>query len=619
MFPCTPKHSVAAAGFFEIGASLRIALSQPADRTPVWCLIEDLRAYSCTARASLGAEDPDVVLLIARNIKAPEGYRLTITPQQIRVEGATAAGCYYGVQTLRAYIRLHGRRLPAVVIEDYPDFARRGIYFDCSRGKVPTLHTLRALIEQCAQWKLNEVQLYIENVFTFTCHPEIGQGYSPFTPTDIQQLQSFAHKHHVQFVPSLASLGHVEKILMIPGYEDLGELPGFRDLPGGTTLNPLDPRSLALMTDLYEEFLPLFTSTEFNACGDEPWELGRGRSKAVAEAQGVGRVYLDFICKLRALSVRHGKRFNLWGDIVLKHPEVIPDIPDDLVILNWEYEPDGPRIARTHEIVDAGHPVVCCPGTNGWQSFGTRLRTSLRNIHRFAQVAREQSCEGFLNTDWGDTGHRNPLGVSLPSMAYGAACAWNGTAAPDPEDDIFLQQYAHHVMGDPDGTLVPVIKTVGDDRFGHWAYHTLFERITDAEPVGADFARGRKAIDDAPCTTDEAQTLQEQATALMHAFPAAPAALDHNAQPLAAMAWDEYQLANRLNLAAARRLQLARRQRTSKTVTTAEWRQHQDELAEIRTEFVRLWERGNRPSRLCDNLVGFDALHAELQTLIQQP
>jgi hypothetical protein len=54
----------------------------------------------------------------------------------------------------------------------------------------------------------------------------------------------------VRFVPSLTSLGHFEKILMIPRYASLGELPGFRDLPGGTTLCPSDRGALRLVAEM---------------------------------------------------------------------------------------------------------------------------------------------------------------------------------------------------------------------------------------------------------------------------------------------------------------------------------------------------------------------------------
>src|SRR5690606_11110804 len=175
-----------------------------------------------------------------------------------------------------------------------------------------------------------------------------------------------------------------------------------------------------------EELAPLFDAEDFNVCCDETWELGKGRSRQEAERIGTGRLYLNYLRKLHALCRRHGKRMNAWADIVLKHPDLLSDAPKDMVLLNWEYEADGPLIPRTKEIADAGLPFVVCPGTSGWQTHGTRLTNALTNIRQFAQTGRHLGAMGLINTDWGDFGHRNTLGVSLPAMAYAAGQAWHG-------------------------------------------------------------------------------------------------------------------------------------------------------------------------------------------------
>jgi len=215
----------------------------------------------------------------------------------------------------------------------------------------------------------------------------------------------------------------MEKILALPKYRHLGELPGYNGHPGGTTLYPSDPGSIKLISRMYKEFLPLFQAEDFNICGDEPWELGKGRSKRQAKKLGVGKVYLNFILKIHKLCQKYGKRMNMWADIVLTHPEIIPAIPKDIVMLNWDYYPEGKWMRRTNEIVDAGLSVVCCPGTHGWQSHGSRMKHAINNVARFSRIARKYAAEGLLNTDWGDFGHRNTLGVSLHGFAHGAACA----------------------------------------------------------------------------------------------------------------------------------------------------------------------------------------------------
>ena len=57
--------------------------------------------------------------------------------------------------------------------------AYRGLMLDVSRGKVPTLATLLALVDGLAAHKYNQLQLYIEHTFDFPSHPDIGAGTDP--------------------------------------------------------------------------------------------------------------------------------------------------------------------------------------------------------------------------------------------------------------------------------------------------------------------------------------------------------------------------------------------------------------------------------------------------------
>ena len=387
-----------------------------------------------------------------------EAYRLIISREGIEIRASTDAGAYYAVQTLRELVAIYGKVLPVCRIEDEPDFRRRGVYLDCSRGKVPKLNTLKELAAWLSRWKINELQLYVENVFTFKKHPEIGRGYSPFTPEEILSLQEHCKKHHIRLVGSLASFGHFEKILSLPRYRHLGEKPGFRGFPGGTTLCPIDPGSIKLIAELYGEFMPLFEAEDFNVCCDETWELGKGRSEKKANRIGVGQVYLDFLLKIHRLCEKHGKRMNAWADIVLNHPELLGKLPRDMVLLNWEYEQDGTNISRTKEIADSGLPLMVCPGTSSWLTHGTRLPNSMGNVTNFAAQGRKYHAEGLLNTDWGDNGHRNFLGVSLHSFAHGAANAWNGRAV---DNDRFTENFCYHAFGQRDSRMAEAIRLLG--------------------------------------------------------------------------------------------------------------------------------------------------------------
>jgi len=206
-------------GAYRLPKRMLLASSHSSDRLPLKQLAGDLTKLGVDARVRIAKRRPaeaDVYCLRTKKVKKPEDYEITVGPGGVEIRAFWAPGSYYGIQTLRDLLAIHGRTLPAQAIEDQPDFRRRGVYYDCSRGKVPTVKTVCQLVERLAHWKINELQLYIENVFQYTKHPAIGVGFSPFSAKDILRIQAHAKAHHVKLVGSLTSFGHMEKILRLP-------------------------------------------------------------------------------------------------------------------------------------------------------------------------------------------------------------------------------------------------------------------------------------------------------------------------------------------------------------------------------------------------------------------
>jgi len=601
-------------GKLTLRGKVTLASMLDVDELPLTQLKDELKAVGVSARLCMGAPHATVRVRRDRSL-GPEAYRLVIDKTGVEIVSATNAGAYYGIQTLRDLIRLHGRDLPCCRIDDSPTFARRAVYHDCARGKVPKVETVKQLIEWLAHWKINELQLYIENAFTFAKHPDIGKGYSPYKPADILAMQEHAQKHHVRFVPSLTSFGHFGRILMLPKYKHLAELPGSRGMPGGTTLCPGDPGSIQLLSDMYEEFLPLFEAEDFNPCGDEPWELGRGRSKRRAARVGVGRVYLDFILKIRDLCHRHGKRMNMWGDIVMKRPEILPDIPKDIVMLNWDYGTSGNRIFRTHELRDLGLAFVCCPGTSNWVSHGSRLKTALANVSLFAKAARENGAEGFMNTDWGGLGHRNFLGTSLCSLAHGAAHAW---CSENVNDARHVRRFCHLVFGDPDGAMAKALTRLGEHPLGgiNQSYTALLESLVEARPLTSSIhvfggLRIENIIAIDRLKTTPAKTARRIEALRSIRWPKPTRQLN----PFASLAVQEYRIATMMDEIGYEHTGLARDLRKGRPVAPKALRRHAERLDECAGHFERLWRARNRPSRLVDNLALFRAGAKEARKL----
>jgi hypothetical protein len=421
-------------------------------------------------------ETPHVVLrLDADDAVYVQGYRLTITPDRVTITGADEAGLFYGVITLGQLIALYGDEtgvtLPALKIMDWPDFPNRGVMLDVSRDRVPTMATLYELVDMLASWKLNQVQLYMEHTFAYRGHEVVWRDASPFTGEEMMALDAYCRDRFVELVPNQNSFGHMHRWLKHDDYRNLAECPEGCELwPGHSgepfSLCPTDPGSIALLEDLYDQLLPHFTSDLFNVGLDETFDLGKGRSADLCEAQGTERVYLDFLLKIHDLVRARGRTMQFWGDIILHEPDLIPELPQDAVAMEWGYEATHPFAEHGKHFAEAGLRFYVCPGTSSWNTIAGRTANALGNIENAAKNGKASGAVGLLNTDWGDNGHLQPLPVSYLGYMAGAAAGWNAATAWDEVDlpamlDLFAFQDEAGVMGKVAYDLGNVYRLVG--------------------------------------------------------------------------------------------------------------------------------------------------------------
>lgn len=380
---------------------------------------------------------------------ARDAYRLEIKPQGIEISAPSPDGLRYGLQTLCQLATKQGL-VPALQILDQPDFRDRGIMLDVSRGKVPTRETLERLVDFCSRLRLNVLMLYIEHTFDFRAHPEIGAGSSPLDAETILALDAYAAERGIELIPCLQSLGHMEHILSLDRYAKLAESERL------WSLTPSRVETYQFLGELYDEFLPLFRSRRFNANCDEPFDLGRGQSAERAPRKTPGRLFADHVSQLERLAGRHEKQLMIWADFALKHPEEIDRIGRDVVLMDWWYEAnfDFDRIRRLRRL---GFEVWACPGTSSWNCLFPRVENSCENISRWADAGRRHGATGILNTDWGDFGHYNALGVSFHSYAWGAQQAWSGEV----DAKSFDRAFARHVFDEKSPRIAKIYRRLG--------------------------------------------------------------------------------------------------------------------------------------------------------------
>ena len=374
------------------------------------------------------------------DLPTDESYRLRTGRNGIAIQAATPTGVFRAASTLRQWLALRGRpaaagfEAPAVEIEDRPDFPIRGAMLDVSRNRVPRLEYLERLVDRLADWKINHLQLYVEHTYAYADHEEVWRNASPFTAPEIRKLDACCRERFIELTPNQNSFGHFHRWLIHDRYRPLAEVPeGFQHPfsidPEPFSLCATDPRVLELLTDLYDELLPHFGSRRFNVGLDETFDLGRGRSAEACEERGKPAVYLDFLRQVHDLVTERGRQMLFWGDIILEHPEVIDQVPEDAVALCWGYDANHPFEDQCARLAASGREFWVCPGTSSWHSFGGRLQNAVGNLALAATAGSAAGAQGYLITDWGDHGHLQPPAIAELPLSIGAGFAWSVEAA----------------------------------------------------------------------------------------------------------------------------------------------------------------------------------------------
>lgn len=438
-----PKQVTGGEGSFSLGRNARVTLADPKSAEDRFAAEEFIADVKSTAGVSLSISKsrsrreiivgridlPAIAQLLKRAgaevpaSLADEGYVISAGADNVVVAGKTAVGTFYGLQTLKQLVRGEGATalIPAVKIVDWPTMRWRGVSDDISRGPVPTVDYIKRQIRTEAYFKLNMHSFYMEHTFRSELHPLIGPEGGSLTPAEIRELVAYARKYHVELVPEQQTFGHLHKALRLEKYASLAETPY------GDVLSPQQPGSYQLIADWYNELDDLFPGQFFHIGEDETFELGEGQSREAAKAKGVGAVYFEHLNRVRDLLKPHNRRLMFWGDIALNHPDLIGNIPKDMIVMNWQYAARDDFNASIKPFKDAGLEQFVCPGAHTWNQIFPNLEAATKNITNFVRDGQRAGATGMMNTTWDDDGE-SLFEMAWYPIALGAAASWQSGA-----------------------------------------------------------------------------------------------------------------------------------------------------------------------------------------------
>jgi len=384
-------------GFFVFGPSTTVVL-EPGDSGTRW-----VGEYLCTllsnsvgrtvplhTAAGGGTRNAIRLSLSAPATLGPEGYEVIVSPQTIRISAGTAAGLFYGVQTLRQMLPPEiespapvkkRMEVPCVSIRDNPRFSWRGLMLDCSRTFLTPAY-VKNTIDHMALYKLNVLHLHLTDDqgwrLEIKSYPKLttvgarfadryGDGGGYYSQQEMRDLITYAKERNITVVAEIEMPGH--SMAALAAYPELAcDLPARQPFEvhlfweGTQGFSPPlcagNERVFEMFGEILSEVMELFPSEFIHVGGDEvpkdSWsKCPRCQARIKEEGlKDVEELQSYFTRRIEKIVAAKGRRLIGWDEIIQG------GLAQGATVMSWRGTEGGVTAANLR------HDVVMTPNGN---------------------------------------------------------------------------------------------------------------------------------------------------------------------------------------------------------------------------------------------------------------
>jgi hexosaminidase len=353
----------------------------------------ELSAGIKTAVTATLPEKDAIILATGLQNDNPEAFRISITEQEIRIEGTTEAAVFLGLQTLRKSIPVGNFAqvsFTPAVINDAPRFGYRGAMLDVARHFQPT-EFIKKYIDLLAlhqmntfHWHLTDDQGWRIEIDAYPKLTEIGSmrketvigrnsgeydgiphgGY--YTKEELREIVTYAEERYITIIPEVDLPGHM--LAALAAYPELGCTGGPYEVSRewgvfDDVLCPGKEETFTFLEAVLTEVMEIFPSKYIHIGGDESpktrWEECPDCQARIKELglkdsdKHTAEHYLQsyVTARMEKFLNEHGRSIIGWDEIL--EGELAPNA----TVMSWRGMGGGIEAAQL------GHDVIMTPTT----------------------------------------------------------------------------------------------------------------------------------------------------------------------------------------------------------------------------------------------------------------
>jgi hexosaminidase len=329
--------------------------SDPALRRAVEIFLNDLRRHtgSLPLDFSIGDASSAQLKVNSEHASKPvqelgedESYKLEVTSSGAQLNAPTTLGIMRGLQTFLQLVQMtpQGFAVAAVVIDDKPRFAWRGLMIDSGRHFMPVevikrnLDGMAAVKMNVFHWHLSENQGFRVVSKRFPKLQEMGSDGMYYTQEQVRDVIAYAHDRGIRVVPEFDMPGH--STAWFVGYPDLASAPGPYTIERkwgifDPAMDPTRESTYKFLDAFIGEMANLFPDQFFHIGGDEvngkQWDANPKIQEFMHAHNLKNNADLQayFNTRIQKIVDKHGKTMEGWDEILR------PDLPKTIVIQSW--------------------------------------------------------------------------------------------------------------------------------------------------------------------------------------------------------------------------------------------------------------------------------------------